>query len=96
MKAGYAHDEDASTISRQIASRVQQLKRAREQRKQADNARATKLPAQSSDSSSQANVSCAVNVPPAADAAASSTACKIGESLFILGFTYLTKSDIVN
>ena len=39
MKSGYAHDEDASTIARQISSRVLQLKRAREQRRQADASR---------------------------------------------------------
>ena len=55
VKAGYAHDEDASTVSRQIANRVLQLKRAREQRKQA--VKTPSLPAQTTDCSVQTNFS---------------------------------------
>jgi hypothetical protein len=39
VKSGYAHEEDASTVSRQIKNRVLQLKQAREVQLQADASR---------------------------------------------------------
>ena len=44
VKSGYAHEEDASTISRQIKNRVLQLKQAREVQMQADASRLIRVP----------------------------------------------------
>jgi hypothetical protein len=76
VKAGYAHDEDASTISRQIANRVLQLKKAREQRKLA--AKTASPPAQTIDGPVQTTAT--GTVPLAANA--SSVAITVGKTKY--------------